>query len=332
MTEEYYQIGPSVNNIDFYVGGITISIYVSGELTVDPVPAYKIVSASASLSGFLLTNPSGIKIASASSSLSASLTKTVTTLELLNVLIHVHSNLNFEPTTSKIAYASSSLSGSLSSQAVMYKTTSASSHIHNNLNLTSQAYMIQFANNSPGFESSLNLTALGLEILLASSSISILSKFLINPPIRFSPDFIDTSSIRTFLILDGKPLTNHNRALDVSRSPVYIQNTNWNNRNTRYYKRASNSDRATFSISWSFLPNQREKTVDNRMARNYISSIAEDPDVHELKIINQNENDLTPYTESTYNVFVRSYSESLIRRDLQDGVYYFDCNIVLEEA
>jgi DNA-dependent RNA polymerase auxiliary subunit epsilon len=75
-----------------------------------------------------------------------------------------------------------------------------------------------------------------------------------------------------------------------------------------------------------------EKTVDSRHARDYISIVSEDPDVHILKVINQDQNGLTPYTESTYNVFVRSYSETLIRRDLSDGVYYFDCSLTLEEA
>ena len=75
-----------------------------------------------------------------------------------------------------------------------------------------------------------------------------------------------------------------------------------------------------------------DKTVDTRHGRDYIASISEDPDVHVLKVINQDQNGLTPYTETSYNVFVRSYSETLLRRDLADGVYYFDCNLTLEEA
>ena len=75
-----------------------------------------------------------------------------------------------------------------------------------------------------------------------------------------------------------------------------------------------------------------EKTVDTRHGRDYIASVSEDPDVHVLKVINQDQNGLTPYTETSYNVFVRSYSETLIRRDLSDGVYYFDCSLTLEEA
>lgn len=332
MTEEYYQIGPSLDNIDFYVGGITISLFLSSEVTVDPVNATRIVPASSSVSCSINSSFNSSKIAYSSSSMSATLNKTVTTLELLNVLMHAHIEVTLSVSLQKIAYSSSDMGLNLNAFATLIKTAFGSTHIHNNIYLAADYYAIRNGTNTPGFSIISNLSAFGSEILGAEASISILSKFLVNPPIRFSPDFIDAGSIRTLLLLDGKPLTNHNRNLDISRSPIYLENRNWNNRSNRYYKRQSNSDRATFSISWSFLPNYREKTVDNRMARDYISSIAEDPDVHVLKVINQNENDLTPYTETTYNVFVRGYSESLIRRDLQDGVYYFDCNLTLEEA
>jgi hypothetical protein len=169
-------------------------------------------------------------------------------------------------------------------------------------------------------------------IVDAAATVAILTKVNVNQPIRFSPSFIDYSSIKTFLLIDNKPITNHNRKLDVSLSASYIENINWNNKKNRYYKSGSRSGRKTFSLSWNFLPNFMEKTVDTRHGRDYILSISEDPDVHILKIINQDENGLTPYTESTYNVFVRSYSETLIRRDISDGVYYFDCNLTLEEA
>lgn len=332
MTEEYYQIGPSLDNVDFYVGGITVSLFVSSSVMVEPVNVIKIASASSNISCNLDSDFTCSKIAFSSSSMSATLNKTATALEFLNVLIHAHIEVTLDVSLQKIASSSSDLSFDITAFASLIKTTFGSTHIHNNIYLAADYYAIRNGSNTPGFNIISNLSALGSEILEAEVSISILSKFLVNPPIRFAPDFIDTGSIRTLLLLDGNPLTNHNRNLDISRSPIYLENRNWNNRSSRYYKRQSNSDRATFSISWSFLPNYREKTVDNRMARDYLLSIAEDPDVHTLKVINQNENDLTPYTETTYNVFVRGYSESLIRRDLQDGVYYFDCNLTLEEA
>lgn len=165
-----------------------------------------------------------------------------------------------------------------------------------------------------------------------AAQIDITSSVLVADPVRFTPTAPDSSSIRTLLYIDDKPLTNHNRNFSVSDNPIYVQNVNWNNKRTRYYKRQSNAARKTFNISWSFLPNFREKTADFRYGRDFIRDLAEDPDVHVLKIVNQDESGTTAYTETTYNVFVRSYNEDLIRRDIADGVYYFDCSISLEEA
>jgi hypothetical protein len=134
------------------------------------------------------------------------------------------------------------------------------------------------------------------------------------------------------LLLDGKPLTAHNRSFEVSLSPSFIENTNWNNKKNRYYKRSSESGRKTFSLSWKYLPNSKEYAVDGRYSRDFIQGIADDPDVHVLKVINQDESGLTPPTETSYNVFVKSYSEKLIRRHIEEEVYFFDCSITLEQA
>lgn len=331
MTEEYYQIGPSIDNVDFYVGGTFISLIVSTEVTLT-ANGIKIAYASSQIDINLNSTQSANKIAQAQSSIDINVTKTPTALEILNVLLHAHIDTDVTINTSKIAYASSLINIDSQLTCVSQKITFSSSHIHNNLNLVPLVLAIRLVNNSPGYSIDTNVSALGSEILQASAGFSILSKMLVNPPIRFSPNFIDTASIRTLLMIDDKPITNHNRNLDISRQPVYIETINWNNTSRRRYKRQSNSDRAVFSLSWSFLPNFREHTVDQRMARDYLASIADDPDIHTLKIINQDQNGLTPYTETTYNVFVRSYSESLRRRDIQNGVYYFDCSLTLEEA
>ena len=80
------------------------------------------------------------------------------------------------------------------------------------------------------------------------------------------------------------------------------------------------------------LPNSLEDTVDLRHGRDFLNSISEDPDSHVLKVLNQDENGLTAYTETSYTVFVRSYSETLVRRYLNEGVYLYDCSLTLEEV
>ena len=57
-----------------------------------------------------------------------------------------------------------------------------------------------------------------------------------------------------------------------------------------------------------------------------------DADTHTLTVISQDEDGITPYTEENVTVFVSSFSENLIRRDLINDVYYFDCALALEEV
>lgn len=162
--------------------------------------------------------------------------------------------------------------------------------------------------------------------------LSINSYVFVNTPITFNSTRIDAGLIRTLLLIDNKPITNHNRTFEESINLKYIENKNWNNKKLRFYKNQTNAGKKTFNITWKFLPNFREKTVDYKYGRDFLKQIASDPDVHTITIINQDETGGSAYTETVYNVFITNYSETLIRRDLSDGVYYFDCSMSLEEA
>jgi hypothetical protein len=85
-------------------------------------------------------------------------------------------------------------------------------------------------------------------------------------------------------------------------------------------------------MSWSWLPNSINYTVDGNSGRDFIKKIAEDPRHHVLKIINMDETGTTPYSETSYNVLVKDYSETLIRRDIPNDVYFWDCSMSLEEV
>jgi hypothetical protein len=85
-------------------------------------------------------------------------------------------------------------------------------------------------------------------------------------------------------------------------------------------------------MSWSWLPNSINYTVDGNSGRDFIKRVAEDPRHHVLKIINMDETGTTPYSETSYNVLVKDYSETLIRRDIPNDVYFWDCSMSLEEV
>jgi hypothetical protein len=329
MSEEYYSIGPEVNNIDFYIGGIQSSsfIFITSNVSVS-TSAIRKASVTATISSSVIA--SAKKDSFASSSVSSTVSVQVLAIEILNSLITSHATTTVTVSASKIAKASAGLSSSLSLSPFAIRITEDRANLSISTLLTAIPLRQPFAKSNMVIQSSVDFSVKSIN--LGISSINILSRIRISSPVRFSPNYIDGASIRTLLVLDGKPLTNHNRNLDVQLSPSFIENLNWNNRKSRYYKIADSSGRKVFNITWKFLPNYMDKTVDSRHGRDFISSVSEDPDVHVLKVINQDQNGLTPYTETNYNVFVRSYSETLLRRDLSDGVYYFDCNLTLEEA
>jgi len=234
----------------------------------------------------------------------------------------------------KIAISNSAVSGNVTlANTSIIKEAHAVSVLSAQSNLTSTIGKIAFLN--AALSGTVNLTTVG-RIFLATIRINVLNNTnIVVKPIRFSANVVsDNSIIRNLLLLDNKPLTNQTRNFAINATPKFIENENWQGNISRYYKNtaASKGAKRTFNLDWSFIPNEASFTVDLRESRNFLKQIAQDSDVHTLTIINQDVNGVTPYTEDDIDVFITSYSETLIRRDLPSESYYFSCNMVLEEA
>jgi hypothetical protein len=106
--------------------------------------------------------------------------------------------------------------------------------------------------------------------------------------------------------------------MTTSASNVELLNGN----KKRFIKNAKN----TYSFSFTYLPDMPEKTVDGRKSRDYLLSIARAPSSASLSI------KLDP-SEPFYNttVYVDSYSETLIRRDIPNQCAYYNVEISLKE-
>lgn len=352
MAYSYFSFTEPLNSgIDFYTADANDTIVV--------VSAEGLVQATATRIAL------GATAASGSADLSATTTKIIliaidiqvsgATLTLATerqdgaIVINAISNLTANGT--KLAYSASDISGSVSA------TTSGTKIIHIASNISASASasasMIKTSAAASAMSVESALAVIGAKVISISSTLSATSsmslvgnislatiRIQIFPnltvsakPIKFSTvTGVDTTTSRTLLILDGKPITDQNRQLEISTIPMFIENRNWAGNSSRYYKNQTSAVKKTFSLSWRFIPNFREKTVDQKHSRDFLRSISLDPDVHTLKIINQDSSGVTPYTETVYNVFVKDFSENLVRRDVPDNTYYFDCSIVLEEA
>lgn len=234
----------------------------------------------------------------------------------------------------KIAISNSAVSGDVTlANTSIIKQARAVSALSAQSNFVSAIGKIAFLN--AALSGTVNLTTAG-RIFLATIRINVLNNTnIVVKPIRFSANVIsDNTIIRNLLLLDNKPLTNQTRNFAINATPKFIENENWQGNISRYYKNtaALKGAKRTFNLDWSFIPNESSFTVDLRESRNFLKQIAQDSDVHSLTIINQDVNGVTPYTEDDIDVFITSYSETLIRRDLSSESYYFSCNMVLEEA
>jgi len=316
--------------------------------------AMKTASAASALSSSTDISVSSYKIAYADVSLSGmSVTATVAT-ERQDALVSVSANATVAVSMMKFAYSESSPSSSATVSQEIIRITEIASTLSSAADMTADSFKIALS--STALSAAASLTSAATKISQAVSALTssvqlsvagkislatiriVLEEFgavAVQTPIVFAQNVasgIDASIYRTLVLLDGKPLTIHNRKLDMGVDPIFTETVNWNNRKTRYYKSSSRAGRRTFSMSWSWLPNSINYTVDGNSGRDFIKRVAEDPRHHVLKIISMDETGTTPYSETSYNVLVKDYSETLIRRDIPNDVYFWDCSMSLEEV
>jgi hypothetical protein len=355
MTSSWFSFSEPLNSgIDFYLADdndVVVDLSSSASLTVD---SYRIIHGDIVLSVQADSSVSAHKIVFADVVLSGlSVTATVAT-ERQDALVTVSANTTVAVTMMKFSYSESSQSASVDVAQTVTRIAESAVSLSSSADIT--AASVKFANSAAVVSASASLTSVGTKISQAISALSSslqltvagkislatiqivlqeVGALAIQTPIVFAQNVasgIDASIYRTLVLLDGKPLTIHNRKLDMGVDQIFTETVNWNNRKTRYYKSSSRAGRRTFSMSWSWLPNSINYTVDGNSGRDFIKRVAEDPRHHVLKIINMDETGTTPYSETSYNVLVKDYSETLIRRDIPNDVYFWDCSMSLEEV
>jgi hypothetical protein len=352
MAASWFSFSEPLNSgIDFYsadANDVVVILTSSASLVVDSyrivdgaialsaqansaVNASKIAFANVALSGLSATVSVATERQDALVAVSANTTMTVSMMKFAHSAASPSSSASLSQTVVKIANSASTLSSSASTTVSSIKIAAAAAVTSASVSLTSAGVKISQAISA--LSSSLQLTVAG-RITLATIRINLVEMGnMTAEAIKFAVNgAVDSSVIRTFMLIDGKAITNHNRIFESGLEPIFTQNVNWNNRKTRRYKSTSRAGRRTFSLSWSWLPNSLEYTADQKEARDYIKTIAADPSHHILKIVNLDESGVTPPTETSYNVLVKDYNESLIRRDLSNDVYFWDCSITLEEV
>lgn len=130
------------------------------------------------------------------------------------------------------------------------------------------------------------------------------------------------SNITYLVAINGEEITEHNRKTNVGLASVSSNQELLNGAKRRFIKNSKN----TYSLSFEYLPDLPEKTVDGRKARNFLNTLARTPSSATFSI------KLDP-NEPFYNtvVYVESYSETLVRRDIPNQCAYYNVEITLKE-
>lgn len=166
-----------------------------------------------------------------------------------------------------------------------------------------------------------------MAIITGSASLSILSFSTCNNALKLVGGTTMYNEPRALVIVNNKPLTDHGRTIQIGYNFSVTENTNWNGTRSRYFRRASSSGKNTWALSWRMVPGTKRDTADGRYGRDYFKELASGEDVYTLKLIK-----VADGTYTTHTVFIESYNENLIRRDLINNVYYWDCSMVFNEA
>ena len=317
--------------VDFYGPGSANNIAIILEGDVDVTSSgTKIAIASASLSGDVSVSAVGLRIVLAESAVDGDVSATVVGKRLPFMSVSLDSaSATVTVTAMKDALAASAVSGDVDVSVSAMKDVFAASALSSESDASITA--IEILLGASDMSGSLVSVVVGKEILLANISIQVLSDIILPGTTKFGPNVVeDVETIRTLIAIDGKPLSEHNRKFASNIIQSFVENRNWASTRSRYYK--ASSGRKAFFINWTMLPSLRDQTVDKRFGRDKVHEIATDPEVHTLKLLDFDSDGTTPYTETEYNVLVKSYSENLIRRDIGNDMYLWDCSIELEEV
>lgn len=130
------------------------------------------------------------------------------------------------------------------------------------------------------------------------------------------------TGLTNLISINGTQITEHNRKTQISTEISGTEKELVNGSSKRYAQTNKNS----FAISFSYLPNTSDATVDGRVGRDFLKTISQTRGTVTLSI-KLDPNDAI----KNYTCFVSSYSETLIRRDIVNARSFYDVSIQLDE-
>ena len=128
-------------------------------------------------------------------------------------------------------------------------------------------------------------------------------------------------TISNLLSINSTEITEHNRKVSISEQIAAEDIDLASGHKRRYYSR----NKKEFSLNWSYLPSLQSKTVDSRVGRDFLYSLANGSSVATVRI------ELAPGEYETFECYIASYSEELVRREYTTQCSYYDVSLTLTE-
>ena len=141
--------------------------------------------------------------------------------------------------------------------------------------------------------------------------------------------------VKKLIKLNNRAITAHNRRLDITTVYVYDDVTVLSGNKRRFLKAVKQS----IGLQWRYMPSESRATVDGQYSRDYLQEIIASGLNIEV-YIQDSPNDPGKH----YEMFVESYDEDLIRREITwalldqgvnypmlTGVHWFNVSLKLKE-
>ena len=129
-------------------------------------------------------------------------------------------------------------------------------------------------------------------------------------------------TIQKIITINSTEITEHNRKISVSEQIAGNDIDLASGHRRRYYSR----NKRQFNLTWSYLPSLQAQTVDGRVGRDFLNNIANSSASVAVGIELEPNGGLT-----SYDCYIDSYSETLIRREYSTQCAYYDVSLSLTE-
>lgn len=123
--------------------------------------------------------------------------------------------------------------------------------------------------------------------------------------------------------LDNVALTDQGRTYSQGRAEKVVEVELADGTLKQYVK----AIKRTFNVEWQWLPNSDSKTYDGKAGRDTLKALCMDGTTHTLEI----RDNTAAQTQNSYTVFVKNYSEQVVRRDFVSQVIYYNVTVEFVE-